>query len=617
MKRLLNNLWTQLWDTVKRRRSHRRVALAIILGAIALLVMVSGCRGLLTTAKPTPGTQIVLSALSDPKTFNPPLNQEFPNIFLFTFRGLTREDGTNGDIVPELAESWEISEDLQRVTFTLREGLHWSDGEPLTADDVVFTYQDVIFNEAIPTDSRDGLRIGENRELPTIRKVSDRQVEFSLPEPFSPFIRATSGPPMGIAILPKHILQDSVNQLDDQGDPLFMSQWATNMPPDELIVNGPYLVESYLPGQRVIFRRNPNYWRQDDQGNALPYIDRIVWQIVESTDTQLLQFRSGGLDVMGDTRPLKPEYFSLLKREEDRGDFQVLVGGPWSGTTFVVFNLNQAKNDSGQPIVDPIKSRWFNTQSFRQAIAHSINRPSLINNIYRGISEPQNSPVSVQSPYYLSPEDGLPVYDYDLDQARSLLESAGFTYNAQGALLDSLGNRVQFDLLTNSGNEVREAIGAQIKNDLSQIGIQINFTPIDFGTLVTRLTQTRDWDMILIGFTGGIEPHAGANLWTSQGRSHLFNLGPQAGQESLQDWTVSDWEQEIDRLFTQGAQELNEERRKEIYGEFQIIVQEQVPMIHLVHEIAIAVVRDRLQGLQYSGLPTWGLWNIEQLRIVD
>jgi len=383
------------------------------------------------------------------------------------------------------------------------------------------------------------------------------------------------------------------------------------------VVNGPYKLERYTPGERLIFQRNPYYWEKDASGQQLPYIDRIVWQFMESTDTQLLSFRSGDLDAIGDVRPLRPEYFELLKREEERGKFTVYTGGEWSGTTFITFNLNRGQNAQGQPLVDPIKSRWFNTLEFRQAIAHAINRPRVINNIFRGISKPQDSPISVQSPYYLSPEEGLKVYDYDLDKARQLLQSAGFQFNPEGQLLDADGNRVRFSFLTNSGNEIREAIGSQIRADLAQIGIQVDFRPISFNTLITRVTTTRDWECFMIGFTGSIEPHSGANLWTSKGGSHMFNLGPQPGEPQITGWQPNDWELEIDRLFAAGARELDEAKRQEIYGNFQQIVQEQLPVIHLVHEIAIVAVRDRIQGLKYTGLPSWGLWNIQELTVVN
>ncbi|MGJ3247791.1 MAG: ABC transporter substrate-binding protein [Elainellaceae cyanobacterium] len=596
-----------------RIRLIQRWLICLIL-PIVLVGLLGGCRLSIPKTAAADESQLVLTSLSDPKTFNAALRQQFPNIFLFCFRGLTEENGVTGAIEPSLAESWEFSNDQQRVIFTLREGLRWSDGEPLSADDVVFTYQDIVFNKAIPTDAKDAFRIGEQRLFPQVRKRGDRQIEFILPEPFAPLLRAVAGP-NGVNILPQHVLQDAVNTLDADGNPVFISTWGTDTDPAQIIVNGPYKMERYVPAQRLIFRRNPHYWKQDSQGRQLPYVDRIIWQFLESDDTQLLRFRSGELDALGDAGALRPEDFSLLKREEERGDFTIQIGGPRSSTLFLSFNLNQGKNENGQPLVDPVKSRWFNTLEFRQAVAYAIDRPRLINNIFRGIGDLQHSPISVQSPYYLSPDEGLPVYDYSIDKAKNLLISAGFQYDLTGRLLDADNNPVEFVLNTNSGNEVREGVGSQIKSNLADIGIRVNFNPISFNTLVSNITTTREWEGLLIGFTGGVEPHDSANLWMSTGGSHLFNLGPQPGKPAITEWGVNEWEQDIDQLFKQGARELDEAKRKIIYADFQRIVQDQLPVIHLVNGLAMMASRDRLQGLKYSGLPSWGLWNIEEIKV--
>ncbi|HEY9845937.1 MAG TPA: ABC transporter substrate-binding protein [Candidatus Caenarcaniphilales bacterium] len=443
-----------------------------------------------------------------------------------------------------------------------------------------------------------------------------RRVEFILPEPFAPFLRANTGPPGRVAILPKHALQDSVHAVGPDGNLRFLSTWGTDTDPSQIVVNGPYQIASFTSGQRTVFRRNPYYWGKDAQGKQLPYIERIVWQVIESTDTQLLSFRSRDLDIMGDVRPLRPEYFSLLKREERRRHFQVYNGGAWSGITYLAFNLNQARDANNRSVVDPIKSRWFNTLAFRQAVAYAIDRPKMNNNLFRGLGVILNSPLSVQSPYYLAPEAGLQVYDYDPQRAQDLLVKSGFQYTANNQLLDAAGNRVRFTLLTDSGNKVREAMGAQIKEDLSKIGVQVDFNPIAFNTLLDKISN-RDWDCHLLGFTGGVEPHSAANLWTSNGGLHTFNLGTQPGQAPLSGWQVSDWERSIDRLYAQGARELNEAKRQAVYSEFQRIVQAQLPVIHLVHETALIAVRDRVHGVKFSGLPTWGLWNIQELKIVE
>src|SRR5689334_15372523 len=136
-----------------------RRSLLFILVMLSLLPL-AGCHGAGMRAKAAQGSQLIISTLSDPKTFNYANNQTFPSIFLFAYEGLTRENGITGKVEPALAESWTISEDKQHVVFTLRQGLKWSDGQPLTADDVVFTYRDIVFNPDIPTDAKDSIRIG-------------------------------------------------------------------------------------------------------------------------------------------------------------------------------------------------------------------------------------------------------------------------------------------------------------------------------------------------------------------------------------------------------------------------------------------------------------------------
>jgi peptide/nickel transport system substrate-binding protein len=591
----------------------QRVALVFRCGWriwLSLALLLVGCGRSL----PHPN-QMTLTTLSDPKTFNYALVQEFPNVALFTSEGLTRENGITGEIEPALAESWQIAPDRQQITFRLRPGLRWSDGQPLTADDVVFTYEQIIFNPKIPTDASDSLRIGPARAFPQVKKLDQQRVAFTLPEPFAPFLRTASGPPTEVAILPKHKLEQSVNTKGTDGNPLFISTWGTDTDPAEIVVNGPYRIASYLAGQRIVFERNPYYWQRDKKGISLPYINRIIWQIVESPDTQLLNFRSGDLDVLGDVRPLRPEYFSLLKREAAKRRLQVLNGGPWSGTTFLSFNLNQGKNAQGQPLIDPIKSAWFNSLGFRQAIAFAINRQQMINSVFRGLGVIQNSPVSVQSPYFA--RQGLPAYNYEPERAKQLLLEAGFYYSPDRKLFDSEGHQVRFSLLTNTENKLRVAMGAQIKQDLRAIGIQVDFNPIAFNTLVDKLTVSRDWDAHMIGFTGGVDPYSGANLWLSSGGSHNFNLGPQPGQPPIQNWQVAAWERQIDRLLQAGAQEFDETKRKQIYREFQQVVQAQLPVIYLVNEMALMAVSDRLSGLKYSGLPSWGLWNIAELKLKE
>ncbi|NCJ07536.1 ABC transporter substrate-binding protein [Synechococcales cyanobacterium C] len=572
-----------------------------------LIVVLAGCRLEQFRVQSARAGQIVVSSLSDPRTFNPVISQEVSPVFGYLFEGLVTTNGLTGEIEPDLAESWQVSEDGQQIIFTLRAGLKWSDGEPLTVDDVVFTYNDLYLNPDIPTDARDILRVGEEGTLPTISKIDGRRVALRVSEPFAPFLRNA-----GVPILPRHILEVSVREKDPEGRSRFLGMWGTDSNPQDIVGSGPYRMVNYATSQRVVLERNPYYWRRDDQGQPQPYIERMVVQIVESADTALIQFRSRGLDLLS----VSPEYFSLLKREEDRLDFSIYEGGPTLSSSFISFNLNKGRRN-GRPLVDPIKSRWFNTVAFRQAVAYAINRQQMLNNIFQGIGEPENSPIPVQSPYYLAPEDGLRTYDYDPDKARELLLGAGFTYNSSGQLLDAEGNRVRFTLMTNAGNKIREAMGAQIRQDLSRMGMQVDFTPIAFNTLVERLSNSLQFECYLLGFSGGgVEPNSSANIWRVDGGLHNFNQQPRPGQPPLEGREVADWEAQIDQLYIDGAQTLDEDERKEIYGRAQMLVQENLPFIYLINPLSMTAVSNKIQGVQYSALGG-ALWNIHELQLQE
>lgn len=589
--------------------AKKRLFLIIIITVFFTLINLTGC-GLIRQEirsiqeyKDNKSSQVVQAILSDPKTFNAVLSQESPNIFSLTYEGLIIENPITGEMKPALAKSWEFSEDKLSIIFTLRDNLKWSDGEPLTVDDVVFSYNDLYLNEEIPSNARDSLRIGQTGAFPQVEKISNNQVKFTIPEPFAPFLEST-----GLSILPKHILAEKVTEKGSDGKPLFLSTWGVDTPPEKLVVNGPYKLKKYATSQRIIFTKNPYYWQKDSGGNQLPYIEEIIWEIVESTDTSLLQFRSGSLDSIS----VSPDYFSVLKKEEKRGNFTIYNGGPAYGLTFMAFNLNQGSRD-GKPLIESYKSKWFNNVKFRQAIAYAINRQRMINNIYRGLGEPQNSPISVQSPYY---DTNIKGYDYNPELAKKMLLAEGFKYDQNNQLLDAENNQVRFTLLTNAGNKIRESLGSQIKQDLSLIGITVDFTPIAFNVLVDKLSNSLDWETHIIGFTGGNEPHGGSNLWFPDGNLHLFNQKPQAGRDDIEGRIISDWEQKIGDLYIEAARELDIEKRKEIYAETQRLAVEYLPMIYLVNPYSLGAVRNRIKGIQYSALGG-AFWNIEGLKIEE
>ena len=588
----------------------RAVVFLVRIILCCLLILTSGCSPTLLNSQSNNNSRLVLVSPSPPSTFNYAMSRSSYDFFRFIYKGLISENGLTGELEPALAESWVLSENKKRIIFTLRSELKWSDGKPLTADDVIFTYQDIYLNQKIPTIYRDFLRIGSSGAFPSVKKIDRRRVEFILPEPFAPFLRYVEK----LKILPAHALRNTILSTDGDGKPLFLSTWNTNTQPQKIISNGPFKLANYIPSQRIILEKNPFYWRNDSAGNSLPYIDKLIIQIIPSTDNQLIRFRSGELDSIG----VDPEAFQLLKREEERGKYKIYNRGAL-GYRFVGFNLNQAKNSEGKPLLNPIKSRWFNNLAFRQAVAYAINRQQINNTIYRGLGEIKHSPLGVQSSYYLSPEAGLKVYKYNPEKSKKILLDSGFQYNDANELLDENGNRVEFTILVKSEEKLRIDTAVKIQGDLSHIGIKANLQILNFNSVLKKLLSSRDWECYVgaFGVPGAdIEPNLLSLFWLSNGSFHQFNLGSKPGEPKIKNWQVSDWEKEIDRLFTAAYQTIDENKRREIYGEFQQIVAEQLPIFFLVNPLAIQAVRNHIDNFKSSAIGS-AFWNIDELKIKD
>ena len=586
-------------------KQWKAVVLLLLIGMCSLLLWGCSVKSEILT------TRLVVPLSNDIKTFNPVLYSDAysATVVYFTQTGLNRENPITKELEPELAEKWEFQQDGKQLIFTMRPDLKWSDGQPLTVDDVLFTYQDVIFNEKIAANSRDFLKVGKSQTLPKIEKLDDRRISFFFSEPFAPALRTIGE----ISILPKHIFEPTLKQDPNSVDKKlkFPETWTLNTPVNQLVGSGPYIIQEYLPSQRIIYKPNPNYWKK-----GKPYIEKFIMQIIESPDTQLLNFRSGDLDVYR----LRSEDYQLLKRFEKRDGYKIYNAGPDSGQGFIMFNLNKGRNPkTNEPFVDPIKSKWFNDVNFRRAIAYALDRQTMINNFSRGLAQTQNSPISIPSPYFFPPEKGLKVYDYQPEKSKEILLKAGYKYNSEQQLQDDQGNLVRFTLLTSAGG--RSLLGTQIKNDLEKIGMKIDFTPIDFRTIVDKLDNSKQWDAIILGFTGSAEPNSSINLWATDGDSHMFNKGPVGEEKPFVGREVADWEKKIHDLMIQGAQELDEIKRKAIYAEYQQLVQEQLPLIHLTIPLYLVAVRDRVDNVQPSAAlagstgVTGAVWNLENLKL--
>ncbi|RLJ70001.1 peptide/nickel transport system substrate-binding protein [Hydrogenivirga caldilitoris] len=521
----------------------------------------------------------------DPKTLNPALAQETTSTAVIgdLFTGLTKLDLKTMEVKPDLAQSWEVSEKGRVWTFHLRRNIRWSDGEPFTAEDVVFTFNKVYYNDSIPSSTRDILTV-KGKKI-KVEKVDPYTVRFTLPEPFAPFLNALSA-----AILPKHKLERYV----DAGT--FNTAWNVNTDPREIVGTGPWVIKEYVKGQRVVYERNPYYYERDERGKRLPYMERKVGVIVSDPDTALLKFSNQEVDYIG-LRTQDIQHIAKMKRE----DIKVYDLGSTPSTTFMVFNQNPKAK------IPKYKLKWFQNRLFRVAISHAIDREGICYLVYNGLAKPLYTPITeANRPYYT--EDYYPKFEYDLRKARQILESIGFRdRNGDGILEDPEGHELKFTLITNAGNKERETIGNIIKEDLKKIGIEVHFQPIDFNSLVARLTSPPyEWEAVIIGLTGSLDPHFGRNVWHSSGTLHMWY--------PRQEKPTTDWEAEVDRLIDLGAVELNFERRVEIYREAYRLITEQQPMIFIATPKSLLAVYDKFENL----FPTvWGWYEEVRLFIRD
>jgi peptide/nickel transport system substrate-binding protein len=505
------------------------------------------------------------------------------------FEGLTTIDPFTLASKPNLAERWEVSTDGLVWTFDLRPGLRWSDGAPLTADDVLFTFNELIFNPDVPNSSRDIFTI--NGKPIRVEKVDSLRVRFILPFKFAPFLRS-----LGQEILPRHILETAVKAGK------FNFTWGIDAAPSEVVGSGPFHLKRYVPGQRVELERNTNYWKRSIDGDQLPYLDRVLVLIVPSLDVELLKFIEGSTDIYD----LRGMDYPLLKPQEKKKNFTVYDRGPDMGSSFVVFNENPGVNPkTGKPFVAPYKLNWFRDVRFRRAVAYAIDRNKIIEIVKNGLGYPQYSPESPAVGMFYCAD--VQKYDYDLAKARALLKEAGFAdRNGDGILEDQDNHTLEFNLYTNADNTERVDIAAIIRRDLESLGMKVNFLLVEFNTLVGKLTSTFDWDAIVLGLTGSIDPHFGQNVWLSSGQLHMWY--PQQKEPA------TSWEKRIDELFSLGAQELDEQKRKAYYDEYQKIVADEVPMVYTALSARLTAVRNKFGNLKPA--PFGGvLHNLEEIYV--
>jgi peptide/nickel transport system substrate-binding protein len=510
------------------------------------------------------GGELRFCLRSEPRTFDPLKVEDdaSESIRYLTGGVLVRMNRQTQALEPGLAQSWEVSKDGRGIAFKLRSGIAFSDGTPFSAEDVAYTVQQLM-DPALHSPTGDAFRSGPGNVETKI--ISPTQISITFPA-------AVAG----------------LDRLFDQ-----VAIVSAHSPKKEMAVLGPFVVADYKAGASVLLKRNPNYWKSDAQGRKLPYLDSIELDIQPNRDVEMLRFKRGEIDLINS---LDSEYFDKLAATSPQ---QVHDAGPSLDSEQMWFN------EVAKAPIPAYKRAWFRSQNFRRAISEAINRDDLSRVVFHGHAQPAVGPVSPANKFWFNGK--LKAEPYSPDAALKTLQADGFHLDS-GVLKDRDGNAVVFSIITNAGNKSREQMAVMIQEDLQKIGVHVNVVTLDFPSLIARMTQTFDYEAILLGLTNvDLDPNGEMNLWLSSSDNHQWNPEQKTPE--------TPWEAEIDKLMRTQASSADAGKRKEAFDRVQEIVYEQAPFIFLINKNALSALSPTVHGAHPVILHPQTFWNAEQLTV--
>ncbi len=545
-----------------KRQKNNLEGLMIPCGkAIAIAVL---CLGSLLGRALAQGGELRFCLRNEPKTFDPLKVEDDASgaIRYLTGGVLVRIDRQTQELKPELALSWKVSKDGRQISFRLRSGVSFSDGTPFSAEDVAYTVQQLM-DPALHSPTGDAFRSGTGNVETNV--ISRTQISIRFPAQVAGLDRLFDQ----VAILSQH------------------------SPKKEMAVLGPFMVADYKPGSTVLLKRNPNYWKADGQGRKLPYLDSIRLDIQPNRDAEMLRFKRGELGLINS---LDSEYFDKLAATSPQ---LVHDAGPSLDSEQLWFN------EVAKSPIPGYKKNWFRSANFRRAISEAINRDDLSRVVFKGHAQPAVGPFSPANKFWFNSK--LKPQTYSPDAALKALQTEGFRME-NGALKDKDGNAVVFSIITNAGNKYRERMAVLIQDDLQKIGIHVNVVTLDFPSLIERMTQSFDYEAIILGLTNvDLDPNGEMNVWLSSSENHQWNPQQKAPETA--------WEAEIDRLMRAQASTSDTKKRKEAFDRVQEIVVEQAPFIFLINKNALSAVSTTVHGAVPVILSPQTYWNAEWLTV--
>jgi peptide/nickel transport system substrate-binding protein len=542
----------------------------------------------------TRGGSLTYRITAPPATLNYLVATTEPSIlvslYMMTARPVEFEHSTQ-KYRAALAETYTVASDRQTVDVKLREGLKFSDGHALTTDDVVFSLEAMYDPKTEAVAWVDSMMI---KGKPIATKIIDeRNMQFIFPEP----VAAVETYLDNVGVLPKHLLS-----ADKEAGTLSKS-WATTTPPEKIATSGPFTIESASAGDKIVLKRNPHYWRKDDKGTQMPYLDQFVLEVVPDSNQAMARLSQNSIDIVDRIRGA--DYASLLN---SNGPARAYDLGPGLGVDHIIFNLSKS-NKEGKTVGDPIKQSWFSDKRFRQAVSAAVDREAIAKTTLQGLATPLYGFVTPANHQWSDPN--LPKVAYDLKRAEQLLTDAGFVKRGTPEapeLFDAKNNRVEFSLLVPAENEPRKLMAAVVQEDLAKLGIKMNVVPVESSKVSAASGATYDYEAMLFGLTpSGVEPTTYANFVLSGSDIHQW--------QPSQKTPATEWEAKIDKLFAEQAAEADPKKRAELFNEIQRIMADETPVIPIVARHIVSAANNRIGNYAPSVIFPYSLANVEEIYV--
>lgn len=500
--------------------------------------------------KPVDGGKLVIGSIGEPTIFNDFYSTDTSSSEISSklYNGLVTFDNSLKP-QPDLAESWEFSPDNLKITVKLKKDVKWQDGQPFTADDVVFSYN-------IPR-SKDyaGPRASDFEKIKDIKKIDDQTVEIDLSEPYAPIMST-----LAYSILPKHILKDvPVKELDK-------NEFNTKKP----VGTGPYKFVEWKSGEYIKLTKNPDYFK------GAPHIDELFYKFVPDQNALIAQLQAGEVDIIG-----VPS--TDLQTVED-----------WakkSGKADVITTQALSYTYLGYNMLNPL----FKDKKVRQALTMALDRKAIVEAVLNGDGKVANAPASPLSWAY---NDQVPTFDYDPEKAKQILADAGWKDSDGDGILDKGGKKFEFSLKTNQGNKARETIAQVVQQQMKKIGIQVDVQVLEWSAFINDNILKKKFDTTILGWSLGVDPDPSGIWHSKEAKDGGLNF-------------ISYKNPEADKLMDENTKILDLQKRKEVIDKINYMIADDQPYSFLYYPNDHLAIPANLKGYEYG--PAGLFYNIQNI----